>query len=956
MKTIRVVRNTVVLVLLLAGIAFAAAPKVVKTIPANGDQSVNPKLRQIKIVFDQPMSHKGYSVCGGGENFPNIIGKLDWFNATTLVMKVKLEPNHEYSYSVNCPSAGNFKNRSGESAEVYPVSFKTAAATDKSENKNGKAASVMLEEGLYAEQTEGNLDKAIGIYEQVLDKADETQEIGAKAAYQIGMCYLKKGDKDNAAQYFQIVTSKYADQKTIVEQANQQLEKVGIKPYTQEMHNEIDANGLIHFKIPSKYTNDGTEPMTSTGFINSDFVNVTGMYYKNGQPMKFTTTHEGNHFQYNITFDKPLLPGETIEGTTEGTMKGLIKFVAGMPDTYQYYMKHSPNTDVPTLRIETYLLPKGAEVISTSADMKRIEKDGRVELSVEKVIPAGGSLMTTFQYKLGGAKLAALEPLKLQPAPWVDGEVMELKLKRPSGQEYGTIIYSAQSSKSQGVNTWQIISHMYVTQGSKSQYTFVEAKAESFAPIYGQTANWMGNYVADYNKENVKLTVGTESKEATKEYPLSATAYDNEQAVYLIRRMPLAENYEGGFPIFTVQGATVVECRIKVLGVEDITVEAGTFKCYKTDLSIYAEGIKTLQHTLWFSDQNKYLVKYDVGGAATMELVKVWQRDKNKPLVFENSEPHFSVTTPADWRFYKYESPGPQFSLQLIPPEVKFWAVLVWQQRGTDPASESATTIAKANCEQLKGFFEKYTPDNNSWKELKISGLEAAQFLADYQDKGSGLKTYDKPKEMVEYRTYIVDQANVYWFVFRVEKEQFEANKAEFDSIVNSFVKSEKPSSIAKADKLAAENLVQSGWQLWKQRKLSEAEEKFNQAVKIDPGNDNAFQGLGWSQLNQGKKLNAKDSFEKCVKLNPKNSAALNGLGWIEHGQGNIDQAIQWWEKAVEASSGTATASLSGLTQIYMERKDYEKAVKYYQMWLKAEPDNQDAVEGLKKAKEAKGN
>ncbi len=153
-------------------------------------------------------------------------------------------------------------------------------------------------------------------------------------------------------------------------------------------------------------------------------------------------------------------------------------------------------------------------------------------------------------------------------------------------------------------------------------------------------------------------------------------------------------------------------------------------------------------------------------------------------------------------------------------------------------------------------------------------------------------------------------------------------------------------------NKLQAEDLAAEGWRLWRQRKLPEAEEKFKQAIKKDPTNDNAFQGLGWAQLNQGKKLNAKESFEKCIEINPSNAAALNGLGWIAYGAGKKDEAITWWEKAITAAPG-ATASLSGLTKVYMERKDYGKAVKYYQMWLNAEPGSAQAKSGLEKAKSA---
>ena len=85
--------------------------------------------------------------------------------------------------------------------------------------------------------------------------------------------------------------------------------------------------------------------------------------------------------------------------------------------------------------------------------------------------------------------------------------------------------------------------------------------------------------------------------------------------------------------------------------------------------------------------------------------------------------------------------------------------------------------------------------------------------------------------------------------------------------------------------------------------------------------------------------------------MNPKNAAALNGLGWIAHGQDHKEQAIEWWEKAVKVSDGRATASLSGLTQVYMEMNDYPKAVKCCEMWLKVEPDNQQAKDALAKAK-----
>jgi tetratricopeptide (TPR) repeat protein len=320
----------------------------------------------------------------------------------------------------------------------------------------------------------------------------------------------------------------------------------------------------MNFWMPMHLKNNGNEPIASTQFKNSDFVNLTKMTDSNGQPVHFTVVHNGSHFNYTVTFDPPIKPGQDFVYNSFGTMTGLIKPVQDLNSTYQYYMKHWPSSGQPTWRIETYLLPKGAEVISTiPPTMQRTEKEGRIELRVEEVIPPDGSITTSFQYKLGSA-----------------------------------------------------------------------------------------------------------------------------------------------------------------------------------------------------------------------------------------------VT---------------------------------------------------------------FTP-----KQLQLE----------------------------------------------------------------------------------TENLTQQGWNLWKQRKLTEAEEAFKKAIELNPNSENAYQGLGWAQLNQGKTLNATDSFEKCIAINPNNSAALNGLGWIADGAGEKDKAIEWWQKAVETSNGAATASLSGLTKAYMEKGDYQNAISNYEMWLKAEPANQQVKTDLQQAKD----
>ncbi|MCK5114405.1 MAG: protease inhibitor I42 family protein [Phycisphaerae bacterium] len=161
------------------------------------------------------------------------------------------------------------------------------------------------------------------------------------------------------------------------------------------------------------------------------------------------------------------------------------------------------------------------------------------------------------------------------------------------------------------------------------------------------------------------------------------------------------------------------------------------------------------------------------------------------------------------------------------------------------------------------------------------------------------------------------------------------------------------PVTAIQANKKLSRKLTAKGWKLWKQKKFLEAEEFFAEAVKKDPKNADAWNGLGWSNLNQNKRRDARFDFKKCLALDPKNSAALHGMGWISKGQGKTDAAIAFWERSLKASPN-ATGAMTGLASTYFEQKDYKQAVLYYNMWLKVEPENATAKAGLKKARAAR--
>ncbi|MCK4885868.1 MAG: right-handed parallel beta-helix repeat-containing protein [Planctomycetes bacterium] len=1084
---------------------LARPPKVIKATPDNGEKNVAPSTKEIRIQFDQAMNTGGYSFCGGGANYPKTIGKPKWIDKKTVVLTVKLKPNHKYMLSINSRSYKNFKSINGESAIVYPITFETGAAGSSSKRKlSSKFIISKLHEAIYAEETEGDLDKAIDLYQQVITQASKIERIAAKASYKLGMCYLKKDDKASAAKYFQAVVEKYPSQRAYINKAKEQLEKIGVtstKMMTQEMHNAIDSDGLIHFKSPNKTTNNDFSAITTRRFMNSDFVKLTKMYDANNTAIPFEVTHQGSRYHYVINFTKPIMPGESFTYYFEGTIQGLVKPVDGKEGVFRYFMIHNPGANQPVLRIETYLLPDGAELISKHPDLQQSEKDGRIELHVEKVIPAGGNIKTEFQYRLQQGKTTNREIiLKDSFEEGTDTPIGWKKGKDVDGVEY--IWDKNNGSDGMASLCLKKTANRYfpIAQWSKEIKYETDAKKLSAAvKVRAKNANkaildalfldvngkWIKHewisYIGENKEKNTppanhnwkKYSGIVDIPEGTKTIVIGLQIYgpgtiwfDELEVAYLT-----AEKKTNILQAGDSQIESNLQKKIDSAKSEDtITIPKGLYtEPIIIDKSLTLKGRSRTECVFEVTaDKPAVFINTKGKGKVTIEDITIkWQlatseknnnscallvKDskakiinckflasgnyKRSPIAlnvsgFSNTIVDSSQFEGFDYVVCYHETTKGKF-LNNIIKNCKSQGITLYRDasvdiigniiagskkhavkstggalrmennllinnanRGVYLGNKSATGTIKnnaiiANETGIGGFGNSSVKiENNVISDSTYAGIgfkdscrlqfnnniftnnERGWIMFEYGNRngnGCQMNTFWKNKTDVENfrktgnsileNPNFVDAANGDFSLKpgpALDNKQGLTNPQIIKQLWQKYKNPEdeketKNQQTRLKDEKQAEDLTAQGWKLWRERKLAEAEEKFKQAIVKNPEAENAYQGLGWAQLNQGKKLNAKDSFEKCVKLNPKNSAALNGLGWIADGQGDIDGAIKWWEKAVKASNGNATASLSGLTKVYMEKGDYENGIKYYKIWLKAEPNNEDVKEGLKKA------
>jgi len=85
-----------------------------------------------------------------------------------------------------------------------------------------QSAEQLYKSGLYEEEVGGDLQKAIGIYQDLLKRFPDNRGIAAKAQLHIGLCYEKLGTKE-AEKAFQKVIDNYPEQSAAVGEAKEKI-------------------------------------------------------------------------------------------------------------------------------------------------------------------------------------------------------------------------------------------------------------------------------------------------------------------------------------------------------------------------------------------------------------------------------------------------------------------------------------------------------------------------------------------------------------------------------------------------------------------------------------------------------------------------------------------------------------------------------------------------------------
>ena len=90
----------------------------------------------------------------------------------------------------------------------------------------GATTGELLQQGIYAEEVEGNMDSAIKTYDQVIKDGSAPPNHVAQALYREGLCYLKLKDEASARTVLEKLVADYPAQTEIVEKARPILDEL----------------------------------------------------------------------------------------------------------------------------------------------------------------------------------------------------------------------------------------------------------------------------------------------------------------------------------------------------------------------------------------------------------------------------------------------------------------------------------------------------------------------------------------------------------------------------------------------------------------------------------------------------------------------------------------------------------------------------------------------------------
>lgn len=378
--------------------------------------------------------------------------------------------------------------------------------------------------------------------------------------------------------------------------------------------------------------------------------------------------------------------------------------------------------------------------------------------------------------------------LNLLAAPWDDGEVLRLTLKRTSGVPFGSVLLTADTVERDGEELWRFRRWQKAFSSITEQSMFrLLARGDDMTPVASLLrSNAGGRIAAEYGDGVARVeTIGTGTK---RELPLGGATFDQSEVWHLLRRLPLAVGFKKTIQVFSPEaGGAAAKIDMVVPRKETVTVPAGEQECYRVELRVDGSP-----QVFWVSSAaSRTLVKFEAAGLVG-ELAEAYVQRPEENSVYRDTELGYSVSLPPDWLFQTHDFNGIQV-LFLLDPEAETEAWMrAWRARG-EGENCFYQAAASHTAEEARMVLQDYSFRDDAWAEGELSGWPTVRLVGDYRDMD---------RQKVHYWTFIDNGGYCVDFLLQVDADRFEALRAEFDSIIASYQGAPPPAAGASASRV----------------------------------------------------------------------------------------------------------------------------------------------------------
>jgi ankyrin repeat protein len=131
----------------------------------------------------------------------------------------------------------------------------------------------LLQQGLFEEQANRNLDAAIADYQALARQFDKDRQLAATAVFRLGECYRMQGKTNEAALEYQRILRDFADEQTLATLSRQNLTGMGMSPASAASSSLQTQKDLLAKQITlAEQDLADTQRLAQTGMVPQDKV------------------------------------------------------------------------------------------------------------------------------------------------------------------------------------------------------------------------------------------------------------------------------------------------------------------------------------------------------------------------------------------------------------------------------------------------------------------------------------------------------------------------------------------------------------------------------------------------------------------------------------------------------------------------------------------------------------